>query len=121
MRVRNDKGTENRVTAPLLLKIFSDFIPPELHFNLLGQPILILFLVALVVVVSILSGFYPAWVLSGYSPVNVLKNQSVTSPGRTRKAWMRKSLTVSQFIIAQFFQFLTPIDGIFVKRIPSIN
>ena len=95
------------VLTPLLLKIFSDFIPPELHFNLLGQPILILFLVALVVVVSILSGFYPAWVLSGYSPVNVLKNQSVTSPGRTRKAWMRKSLTVSQFIIAQFFILAT--------------
>jgi len=93
--------------TPLLLKIFSDFIPPELHFNLLEQPVMMLFMVVLVFIVTVLSGFYPAWVLSAFSPVNVLKNQTLAGTGKTRKAWMRKSLTVTQFIIAQFFILAT--------------
>ena len=92
--------------TPLLLKIFSDFIPPELHFNLLEQPLMIAFMLALVFVVTILSGFYPAWVLSAFRTVNVLKNQT-TGTGKSRKVWMRKSLTVTQFIIAQFFILAT--------------
>ncbi|MES2328933.1 MAG: FtsX-like permease family protein [Bacteroidota bacterium] len=95
------------VLTPVLLKIFSDFIPPELHFNLLEQPLMILFLVALLLVVSFLSGFYPALILSAYKPVNVLKNQSNLGAGKTRSAWVRKSLTVSQFIIAQVFILAT--------------
>ena len=93
--------------TPLLLKIFSDFIPPELKFNLLQQPLLILFLGLLILAVSVLSGFYPAWVLSAFKPVNVLKNQSNFTAGKSRKAWIRKSLTVSQFMIAQVFILAT--------------
>lgn len=99
------------VLAPFLLKIFSDFIPPELHFNLLQQPSLVLFLVLLLIVISLLSGFYPAWVLSAFKPVNVLKNQSAVTPGRSRNAWIRRSLTVSQFIIAQFLILATMVVG----------
>jgi putative ABC transport system permease protein len=99
------------VLTPFLLKIFSNFVPPELHFSLLQQPLLILFLVVLLVVVSLLSGFYPAWVLSAFKPVSVLKNQNALVPGTSRKAWIRKSLTVSQFIIAQAFILATLVVG----------
>ncbi len=95
------------VLTPLLLKIFSDFIPPELHFNLLQQPILILFLILLVMVVSLFAGVYPAWILSSFNPIQVLKNQSQVVIGTSRKAWIRKSLTISQFIIAQVFILAT--------------
>ena len=88
---------------PFLLKIFADFIPADFHFNLLRQPGIILFLVVLVFVVTLLSGAYPALVLSGFKPVLVLKNQAFANTGRTRNAWLRKSLTVSQFVIAQVF------------------
>jgi predicted permease len=93
--------------TPLLLKIFSDFIPKELHFNLLQQPQLLLFLFLLVIIVSLLSGFYPALILSGYKPVLVLKNQAYTDTGKTRKAFLRRTLTVSQFLIAQVFIMAT--------------
>jgi ABC-type antimicrobial peptide transport system permease subunit len=64
---------------------------------------MIAFLAILVLTVSILSGFYPALVLSSYKPVLVLKNQIATNTGKTRNIWMRKTLTISQFVIAQVF------------------
>ncbi|HSZ35182.1 MAG TPA: FtsX-like permease family protein, partial [Puia sp.] len=89
--------------TPLLLKMFADFIPPDFHFSLLQQPVVILFLILLVFVVTILAGLYPSLVLSRFRPVHVLKNQSFANTGQTRTAWLRKSLTVSQFVIAQVF------------------
>jgi putative ABC transport system permease protein len=61
----------------------------------------------LLIIVSLLAGFYPALVLSGYKPVLVLKNQAFAHTGQTRNAWLRKSLTVSQFVIAQVFIMAT--------------
>ena len=89
--------------TPLLLKIFADFIPSDLQFNILNQPSLWLFLIMIMVLVTMLSGFYPALVLSRLNPVLVLKNQTIVNGGQSRSAWMRKSLTVAQFVIAQVF------------------
>ncbi|MBD1392271.1 ABC transporter permease [Mucilaginibacter glaciei] len=93
--------------CPLVLKLFSDFIPPGVTETYHFQPALLIFLLLLIVVVSLLSGFYPAIVLSSYQPVQVLKGQSANSTGKTRGAWLRKSLTVTQFVIAQFFIMAT--------------
>ena len=93
--------------TPLILKLFSDFIAPGVKANFLHQPDIFLFLLALIVVVGVLSGFYPALLLSGYKPVLVLKNQAQSGSSKTRNAWLRKSLTVSQFVIAQFFIMAT--------------
>ncbi|WP_429262722.1 ABC transporter permease [Mucilaginibacter sp. 3215] len=92
--------------APIILKMFADVISPDIHANIL-QPDVILFLLILTIVISILSGFYPAMVLSGYKPVSVLKNQVQDNSNKTRNAWLRKSLTVSQFVVAQFFIMAT--------------
>jgi putative ABC transport system permease protein len=89
--------------TPLLLQVFADFIPEGFHFSLLRQPLIPLFLLALIVVVSLLAGFYPALVMSAFRPALVLKNQAFTRSGKTRGAWLRKILTVSQFVIAQVF------------------
>jgi len=88
-------------TVPLLLKIFADFIPVGFHYSLIDQPDLIFFLLLLVIVVTLLSGFYPALILSRYKPSLVLKNQTIQHNGNTRTVWIRKVLTVSQFVIAQ--------------------
>jgi len=93
--------------TPVLLTMFQNFIPKGLHFNLLHQPSLILFLSLLIITVSFLAGLYPALILSGYKPVLVLKNQAFTGLAQTRNAWVRKTLTVSQFVIAQFFVIAT--------------
>ena len=92
--------------TPLLLHAFSDFIPDDLNYNIL-QPIPLLFLFALTFCISILSGFYPALVLSTYRPVSVLKNQSAKDTGAGRNVRVRKILSVSQFVIAQVFIIVT--------------
>jgi putative ABC transport system permease protein len=95
------------VIAPFVLKIFADFIPKGVKLDFIEQPNLLLFLIGLTVVVSGLSGFYPALVLSGYKPIAVLKNQAFNSSSKTRNAYLRKGLTVTQFVIAQFFIMAT--------------
>jgi ABC-type antimicrobial peptide transport system permease subunit len=92
--------------VPLLLKVFSSFIPEGLHFTL-GQPSLVVFLVTLLLVVTLLAGTYPSFVLSSWNALSVLKNQSYSSGAKSGRAWMRQTLTVSQFVIAQFFVMAT--------------
>ena len=62
---------------------------------------LVAFLVILVIVVTLLSGFYPAMVLSGMNPAIVLKRRltSRTAGGMS----VRRVLVVFQFAIAQAF------------------
>lgn len=93
--------------APAVLKLFSGFIPQGVSADLILQPNMILFLILLVVIVSVASGFYPAMVLSGFKPVSAIKNQAGEGSGKTRNAMLRKSLTVTQFAIAQFFIMAT--------------
>jgi len=93
--------------TPIILKLFSDFISKGVKADFIHQPNLIIFLAVLTVIVSLFSGFYPAIMLSSYKPVSVLKNQAASNTSKTRTAWMRKSLTVTQFVIAQFFIMAT--------------
>jgi predicted permease len=95
------------IIAPVLLKMFAGFIPQGLHFDILHHPSVTVFLVLLTVSVSFIAGLYPALILSGFKPVMVLKNQALTGASQTRNAWVRKILTVSQFVIAQFFVIAT--------------
>ena len=93
--------------TPLILKAFSGFVPEGLQFSLVREPGVFIFLLILIIIVTVLAGFYPAMVLSGYKPVLVLKNQAFADSGKTRNAWIRKSLTISQFVIAQVFIMAT--------------
>ncbi|HTI09081.1 MAG TPA: ABC transporter permease [Puia sp.] len=89
--------------TPLLLKAFAGFIPKGLAFNGIWQPHVLIFLAILIITVSFLAGLYPALVLTKFRPVLVLKNQHTSLAGNTRGAWLRKTFTVSQFVIAQVF------------------
>lgn len=91
-----------------LIRIFSDFIPQGLHFGLFANPIIIGFAVALIFIITFLSGTYPAFVLSSFKPVSVLKSQAVSS--KTSLS-LRKGLIVFQFIIAQVFIIATVAIG----------
>lgn len=94
-------------SAPFILKLFSGFIPQGVTADIFSQPAVLLFLLGLIVAVSLISGFYPALVLSGYNPVVVLKGQWQGGENRTRSSALRKSLIVTQFVIAQFFIMAT--------------
>jgi len=93
--------------TPVILRLFSNFIPRGVHADLIFQPNIILFLALLVIIVSLASGFYPAMILSGYKPVSAIKNQASEGSSKTSKVVFRKSLTVIQFVIAQFFIMAT--------------
>ena len=94
------------IITPWLIKVFGDFIPPEITFSSINQVHVWIFLALLITVMTICSGFYPALVLSKFKPVTVLKNQLQDSV-QSRKAWLRKTLTVTQFVIAQFLVIAT--------------
>ncbi len=97
--------------TPWILKIFSDYIPEGLQFSLSDQPHILLFITLLILVVSMISGLYPSMVLSKYKPVLVLKNFAYANSSKSRRVWIRKTLIVSQFMIAQFFIIATMIVG----------
>jgi putative ABC transport system permease protein len=89
--------------TPLLIKGFADFMPEGLDAGRLWQPNTLSFLVILVGVVGFLSGIYPALVLTGIKPLSVTKNQTLSTTGNNRRVWLRQTLTISQFVIAQVF------------------
>lgn len=79
-----------------LLKYVSD-IPDSIGF--FNQPQLWLFLAAITIVVTFLSGMYPALMLSGFQPAKVMKSSH--SIGFSGGIALRKILVVLQFVIAQ--------------------
>ena len=91
-----------------LLLLFSDFVPAGLSFDIFLNPWLLLGVFLLLCLVTVLSGFYPAIVLSKYKPVSVLKQQITPS---SDKGLLRKYLTVFQFVIAQIFIIATLMVG----------
>ncbi|MDQ2751431.1 MAG: ABC transporter permease [Bacteroidota bacterium] len=92
------------VISPLLLKAFGGFIPDGLQFSTIFKQLSVwLFLLLLIVIVSVLAGLYPAFILSRFQPIKVLKSQAFATSGTTRTAWLRQALLVFQFVIAQVF------------------
>ena len=91
-----------------LLYLFSDFIPEGLTLELFWNPWMIMGIVLLLLVVTILSGFYPALVLSKFKPISVLKQQVLPT---TDKGVLRKYLIVFQFVVAQVFIIATLLVG----------
>ncbi len=91
-----------------LFRLFSDFMPPDIGMGLFKNPLLVFGAILLIIIITLLSGFYPALVLSQFKPVSVLKNQIL--PG-SDKGSVRKYLTIFQFVIAQIFIIATLLVG----------
>jgi predicted permease len=98
--------------TPVLITAFSDFIPPGLHADWFHHPGSLLFLALLIPTLTLLAGAYPAFLLSRFNPVKVLKDQHYSPGSSTSGNRLRRMLTVSQFVIAQFFVIAT----LFVSR-----
>ena len=96
--------------VPLLLHVFAGFIPAGLSVLQMLRPSMLLFLVALILLVTLLAGLYPALVLTRFKPAAVLKNQMASS-GKTRSGRVREVLIVSQFVLAQVFLIIVCVIG----------
>ena len=83
------------ITLPLLNKLLETKMTMSLIFN----PWLVLFILILTISVTILSGLYPAIILSGFNPITALKSK-ITSK-MVGGISMRRVLVVLQFAIAQ--------------------
>ena len=83
-----------------LINVFSDFVPEGLTFSLFKNPMIIIGIIIVLVIVTFLSGFYPALVLSKFNTVSVLKNHINSGENKVK---LRKILTIFQFTIAQVF------------------
>lgn len=94
----------------LCITWFDEFMPAGLHFDL-GQLSTIAFILVAPVVISLLAGAYPAFVLSGFKPVWALKNQVGPGDGSKRNAWLRKVLIVIQFTVSIVLILSTLIIG----------
>ncbi|GGK81120.1 ABC transporter permease [Rufibacter glacialis] len=86
----------------LFLPWLNTFTEKEMTFNVFSQPALLLLLLALVLVVGILAGLYPALVLAGFKPVAVLKGAAVSDGGPGKTPWLRHGLIVVQFALSIF-------------------
>ena len=83
------------VLAILVLPKVNSILEKSLDLSLILNPLFLGGTLLLVLVISFISGVYPALVLSGFNPVNSLKNQIVL-PGKS-SVLFRKGLVVFQF------------------------
>jgi len=81
----------------LTMPVFNDFagklITPEIH----QQPLTMLALLAVAVLLGIIAGIYPAFILSSFRPVVVLKGKMIRSKSGS---WIRNGLVVFQFFVS---------------------
>ena len=91
------------VIVQLVLPMFNDLSNKALSLSYLFDAKLIAGYVILFIVTSLLAGFYPALVLSGYNPVQTLYSRFTLSG----KNYLQKSLVVLQFALASFLIIAT--------------
>jgi putative ABC transport system permease protein len=80
----------------ILMPSFNSLVGKPLSFHLSDPPIIIT-LVSLVFVVGIIAGSYPAFALSAFNPVDVMKGSMSTGKSTS---WLRNSLVIFQFAIS---------------------
>ncbi len=88
------------IIAILLISLFStnfnQLVGQELP-GLFSTPLNLVYLFCLAVIVGIIAGIYPAFVLSAFQPIKVLKGRISTG---AKSGWLRSSLVVFQFTIS---------------------
>jgi putative ABC transport system permease protein len=79
--------------AALLLKPFNQLISRALTLQFDG--VFLLFCLLMMGIIALIAGVYPALVLSGFSPVEVLKGKLKL---KSNTGWLRQGLIVGQFV-----------------------
>jgi putative ABC transport system permease protein len=85
------------VLVELFKPLFLNVLQISVDESFLRSPLFIALVAVLLVICILLSGSYPALVLSGFKPVEVLKGKLSHSG---QGGWVRKTLTVFQFAVS---------------------
>jgi len=80
----------------LLLPVFNGLTGKSIHFPA-GQLFFWIALIVLTMMTGLISGSYPAFFLSSFNPVNIMKGSFRVGSGA---AWLRKTLVVFQFALS---------------------
>jgi putative ABC transport system permease protein len=83
----------------LLLEPLNTFTGKSIQFNPFKDPVLALILLGAGIILGTLAGLYPAFFLSRFRPIQVLKSSGQGS-GKVRHAWVRQGLVVIQFALS---------------------
>jgi ABC-type antimicrobial peptide transport system permease subunit len=86
------------VLIPFLLPAFNAITGKQITLH--PDPILLLSILGITLFTGLMAGFYPAFYLSGFNPVAILKGKLRASFG---EIWVRKGLVIFQFIVSAVF------------------
>ncbi len=87
------------VIAAITLPFLNQLLDVQMTMSVVANPATILFFVATAILVTILSGIYPAFILSGFNPITALKSKITAK--MVGGISLRRVLVVLQFAIAQ--------------------
>ncbi|OQP62736.1 cell division protein FtsX [Niastella vici] len=85
------------VLAWTMLPYFNQLAAKDIKLNLLVDPWLLPVLVLLVLITGLLAGSYPAFYLSAFKPIQVIKGKLAAG---FKTSWLRSGLVVFQFAIS---------------------
>jgi putative ABC transport system permease protein len=110
------------LVSVILYEIFKvrmqDLLPRPMFVDFYDSSLMIALIAGLLVVVSVLAGFYPALYLSRFRPIAVLQGRLST---RSRRSVLRKILVVFQFAVAIIFVTMAVIMSQQVSYVSSMN
>lgn len=86
---------------PYMQQLFDE----KISFSLLQYPVIFVFLLGLVALVSLLAGFYPALIISGFNPALAIKNK--INANSNAGLGLRRILLVLQFTITTILVIAT--------------
>jgi putative ABC transport system permease protein len=81
-----------------MLPMFNNILSLNLHIDFLSNQIFNIGLLGLLIFVSLIAGIYPAFYLSRFNPIKVLKSGLDTKGSAS--GWLTKSLVIFQFVIS---------------------
>ena len=85
--------------ASITLPYLNHLLQVQMTMSFIANPAVILFVIATAILVTLLSGIYPAIILSGFNPITALKSKITAK--MVGGISLRRALVVLQFVIAQ--------------------
>jgi putative ABC transport system permease protein len=105
------------IATCFIVPSLNSFTGKSISFNPIMQPVLALVLIITALVIGILAGIYPAFILSGFQPIKVLKSFKPVG-NNVHTGWVRHALVVIQFALSAL---LIVSSTIVYKQIKFLN